>query len=150
MGGVCCGCDAFPREESHKPEASSLISKKNTTKREQNPFNKNTELKEEKIDIETTEEWGEYKNMMKLVFYTFAGYSPWAKKTGLYMHERELGRFLEIVNINDPVEAVFKLIDTDIQDGKLTFNEWMDYFTNKNINTGIYAIKQHLEEQVTW
>ena len=67
------------------------------------------------------------------------------------MKQQELQRFLEIVNIDDPVEDVFKVIDsTDVADGRLSMNEWMDYFTNKDVNPGVYKIKEHVEDQVTW
>mmetsp|Transcript_44591 Transcript_44591/g.71368 ORF Transcript_44591/g.71368 Transcript_44591/m.71368 type:complete len:293 (-) Transcript_44591:50-928(-) len=102
-------------------------------------------------DREQDEDWLEYKKMMQLTFYAFAGYQPWAKKIGLYMHQKELQRFLEIVNIDDPVEEVFKVIDaTDVEDGKLTFNEWMDYFTNKEINPGVDEIRDFIEDQTSW
>merc|ERR1711933_637190 len=87
---------------------------------------------------------------MQLVFYTFAGYKPYAKKVGIFMYKMELKKFLEIVNVDTPVDDVLQLIDTGIVDGKITFNEWMDYFTNKDINVDIFQIKQHIEEQVTW
>eukprot|EP01083_Nonionella_stella_P039415 107190_1 len=106
--------------------------------------------KKEEEDPENTEEWKHYKHMMQLTFYTFAGYQPWAKITGLYMHQKDLEKFLEIVNIDDPVENVFKLIDTDVTDGRLTMNEWMDYFTNKDINPGIFQIQEHIQDQITW
>ena len=120
------------------------------------------------IDGDTeSESFKEYKQMMQLVFYTFAGYKPYAKfcncflslytingvvdrKVGLFIYKNELKRCLEIVNLDDPVEDVFKLIDTDIEDGKITFNEWMEYFTDKRVNAEIFRIKQNIEEQVTW
>merc|ERR1712154_358307 len=73
-----------------------------------------------------------------------------AKKKGLYMKKNELQIFLEIVNIENPAEEVLKLIDTDIEDGKLTLNEWMDYFVDQSINPSIFELKQHIESQVTW
>ena len=43
------------------------------------------------------------------------------------------------------------LIDSvDVEDGKVTLNEWMDYFTSKEVNPSIFIIKHHIEEQVTW
>eukprot|EP01084_Bolivina_argentea_P043378 79920_1 len=99
---------------------------------------------------DTSEDFREYKKLMQHIFYTFAGYTPWAKKTGLYMNTKELQTFLDIVNIQDPVEEVLALIDTDITDGRLTINEWMDYFVDKKVNPHIFEIKHHIEGQVTW
>ena len=147
MGGACCGCDVWQKEKTY--DEYSPIAGTNNTKEEKDPFENKEKVKE--INIEDTEDWKEYKELMQLTFYTFAGYQPWAKITSLYMHQKELQRFLEIVNIDDPVEDVFKLIDsTDVEDGRLTMNEWMDYFTNKNVNPGIYKIKEHIEDQITW
>ena len=58
------------------------------------------------------------------------------------MFQKDLQSFLEIVNIEDSVEDVFKAIDsTDIQDGKVTMTEWMDYFCNPQINpNGLYFV----------
>eukprot|EP00483_Globobulimina_turgida_P001450 UN01452 len=145
MGSSCCGCDVY-KEDGYSPIAG------NQTKTNQDPVNKKVDStnEEKDVDTESTEDWKEYTSMMQLVFYTFAGYQPWAKKTGLYMHQKELQRFLGIVNIDEPVEAVFKLIDSDIVDGRLTMVEWMDYFTNKEINPGVFQIRQHIEQQITW
>eukprot|EP01083_Nonionella_stella_P316887 1151394_1 len=99
--------------------------------------------------VEKNSEWEEYRAMMVITFYTFAGYVPWAKYVGLYMSAQELGRFLQIVCIDD-TESVFDLIDSDIKDGRITFNEWMEYFTDKSVNMQCVQIKQHIEKQVTW
>mmetsp|Transcript_31365 Transcript_31365/g.27582 ORF Transcript_31365/g.27582 Transcript_31365/m.27582 type:complete len:257 (-) Transcript_31365:20-790(-) len=151
MGGACCGCDVWA-DEKKQYSYSPISADKKKKNQDQNPFH--TSVEEEKdadVNIEDTEDWKEYKQLMQLVFYTFAGYQPWAKVTSLYMHQKELQRFLEIVNINDPVEDVFKIIDaTDVEDGRLTMNEWMDYFTNKDVNEGVFVIKEHIEEQLTW
>lgn len=98
-----------------------------------------------------SESFKEYKKMMQSVFYTFAGYQPWAKKRGLYLHKNELQTFLDIVNIYDDVNDVLKLIDSiDVEDGKITLNEWMDYFCSKEVNPSIFQIKHHIESQITW
>ena len=99
MGGTCCGCDVWA-DEKKKYSYSPLSADKKKT---ENPFNKTVgeEAKEVNNNIEDSEDWKEYKALMQLVFYTFAGYQPWAKITSLYMHQKELQRFLEIVNIDD-------------------------------------------------
>ena len=98
-----------------------------------------------------SEDFKNYKKMLQMTFYTFAGYQPYAKKRGLYLRKNELQKFLDIVNIHDDVDEVLALIDSvDVQDGKVTFNEWMDYFTSKTVNPSIFIIKHHIEEQVTW
>ena len=67
------------------------------------------------------------------------------------MKHQELERFLEIVDINDPVEDVFRIIDCiDVEDNRISINEWMDYFTNSQINPGVYKIKEHIESTITW
>eukprot|EP01084_Bolivina_argentea_P227988 385145_1 len=93
---------------------------------------------------------GEYITLMQASFYCFAGYQPWAKIKHLYMKKKELQIFLDIVNIDDSVDDVLKLMDIDIEDGKLTVNEWMDYFTNESANSVVFQLKHHIEEQVTW
>eukprot|EP00485_Elphidium_margaritaceum_P020290 CAMPEP_0202728656 /NCGR_PEP_ID=MMETSP1385-20130828/185736_1 /ASSEMBLY_ACC=CAM_ASM_000861 /TAXON_ID=933848 /ORGANISM="Elphidium margaritaceum" /LENGTH=551 /DNA_ID=CAMNT_0049394907 /DNA_START=83 /DNA_END=1739 /DNA_ORIENTATION=- len=99
---------------------------------------------------EDSESFQEYRRMMQHVFYSFAGYQPWAKKTGLYMHKKELQIFLDIVNITDDVDDVLRLIDQEVEDGKLTVNEWMQYFCEKRMNANVFVIKQHIEDQDTW
>merc|ERR1712154_143309 len=49
------------------------------------------------IPMDETDDWREYTSMMRMVFYTFAGYQPWAKTVGLYMYKKDLQSFLEIV-----------------------------------------------------
>lgn len=161
------------QQHTYPTPITSKKSENETPKQMKNPFKSVTPINDESVsksesqDTES-ESFKEYKNMMQMTFYTFAGYKPYAKfcrlysiaynithnvycrKVGLFIYKNELKRFLEIVNVDDPVEDVLKLIDTDIEDGKITFNEWMDYFTNKQVNDDIFRIKQHIEEQVTW
>jgi len=92
----------------------------------------------------------EYTKMMQLAFYTFAGHQPWAKVTGLYMYKKDLSRFLEILHISDSVEDVFALIDSDVRDGKVTMTEWMDYFTNAEVNPSAPQIRAHIAQQTSW
>lgn len=100
--------------------------------------------------IENSDEWIEYCSLMRTAFYCFAGHQPWAKMTGLYLHKADLQVFLDIVNIQDDVDTVLKQIDTDIEDGRITINEWMDWFTSKEDNPDVFALREHIESQVTW
>jgi len=95
-------------------------------------------------------DYDEYTKMMQLAFYTFAGHQPWAKVSGLYMYKKDLSRFLEILNISDSAEDVFALIDSDVQDGKVTMSEWMDYFTNAEVNPSAPQIRAHIAQQTSW
>jgi len=38
----------------------------------------------------------------------------------------------------------------DIQDGKVTMTEWMDYFCNPQINPNVFRIREYLHEQASW
>eukprot|EP00485_Elphidium_margaritaceum_P019910 CAMPEP_0202727964 /NCGR_PEP_ID=MMETSP1385-20130828/185386_1 /ASSEMBLY_ACC=CAM_ASM_000861 /TAXON_ID=933848 /ORGANISM="Elphidium margaritaceum" /LENGTH=508 /DNA_ID=CAMNT_0049394207 /DNA_START=392 /DNA_END=1918 /DNA_ORIENTATION=- len=95
-------------------------------------------------------DWSEYKKLMTLVFYTFAGYLPWSKKVGLYMSFKEVQSFLDIVCIDKRIEEIFESMDSDIKDGRVTLNEFMEYFTDAKVNPECASMKQHIEQQVTW
>ena len=77
MGGACCGCDVWS-DEKKKYSYSPLTADKK--QKYSDPFNETGGEEEAKeVSIEDTEDWKEYKELMRLVFYTFAGYQPWAK-----------------------------------------------------------------------
>ncbi len=93
--------------------------------------------------MQLNDDWNQYKSMMRMVFYAFAGCAPTSKYVGLYMSDQELRKFLEIVCI-DSIDEI------GISDGKIRSDEFMDYFTNKNINPQCVELKQHIENQITW
>eukprot|EP01083_Nonionella_stella_P209873 760354_1 len=97
------------------------------------------------------DDWNQYKCTMRMIFYTFAGYSPTSKYVGLYMSLQELRKFLEIVCIDESAQDIFDSIDEiGISDGKIRSDEFMDYFTNVKVNPRCVELKLHIENQVTW
>lgn len=65
------------------------------------------------------------------------------------MYRGDLQKFLEMVGVELAVDDVLKQIDTDIADGKITVNEWMDYLTERHVNPDIDDIRQLIESNTT-
>ena len=94
--------------------------------------------------------WRRYEAQHSMVFHAFAGYVPWTQEVGVHIPLDEMRRFLEIVGIECDAEEVMECMDADIEDGRLSLDEWMDYFTNSSCNPRCAEIKEHIEGQMTW
>ena len=159
MGGACCKNHAYSPVQTH--EASSAPTQttfQNTSKAEHDTLELQQELvPEADLSMQSTDDWKEYKALMNKVFCTFVGCQPSAKfsiislnshiilvmrdRVSGFIYQKDLQRFLMIVNLDTPVEDVFRLIDS---------TAWMNYFTNPSVNPRAADIKQHIEEQYTW
>eukprot|EP01084_Bolivina_argentea_P213199 362171_1 len=97
--------------------------------------------------------WTEYRENLIKLFYCFAGLEPWSKKRGIYMSQIELKSFLDIIDGFTQyftVDEVFLKMDSDISDSKITLNEFIEYFCDKQVNPKINDIKKYIQTQISW
>jgi len=126
MGLLCC-----KQSPSSDTEKESLVSEGNT--------------KNAPILMQITD----FKSDMTKIFYLYAGRSSYGKNQ-LYMKKDELKTFLDTVNITTPVEEIFKSIDTEVIDNRITVTEFVDYFCNPEINPNCGALQEHIQSQISW
>ena len=88
---------------------------------------------------------------IELSFYAFAGSSSYNKKQGLYMNRNELSSFLSSVGIYKPsCDDIFKGMDSDICDNRISVNEFVDYFCSYEFNPNCIYLQELIENNENW
>ena len=132
----------FKRTQSVDLESTDFDSDHSTT----------TEYSSTYIDHEKeAESWSEYKTILQKLFSYFAGHEQSAEIKGVYMTRNEVKRFLDIIEITRywNVDKVYKIMHIK-GDGKVTMNEFVAYFVDKDLNKKAEDVKKYIERHVSW
>lgn len=109
----------------------------------------NTRLSSINMQDDSNEKEYKFQDWVELCFWAFAGSSAYNKKH-VYMNKKELKKFLDIVNITTPIDEIFTAMDSDIVDGRISNNEFIDFFIRPEVNPNCNELQQHMESQPTW